>query len=682
MTITCGMHVDISLAIAGVGTGGALALLTLGLVAIYRGSGVLNFAHGAIATMAAYVFVRFFVTWHWPIILSVLVGVLAATVIGVLFQLLVIRPIADAPVLTKIVGTLGLLVALVNIIPVAFGNALPPPLQFLPHRRLVLPFGSPKFGLGEDRLIIALVAIVSAALLWALYRFTTFGLATRSATDNERATILLGHSPQRLALINWALGSALAGFAGILLSTLVQLTPGFYTELMITVVAAALLGGFQSFGLAVAAAFAIGCGQAVLNRFDYSWQTATGIPGWSQVLPFAVIALVLILRGKSIPERSYLMNRPLPKVPQRQPIWYLPLIAIAGVAWYAFMPTDWADPMTASLIGSILFLSFVVVVGYVGQISLVQMGFAGLGALVAAHAAANSGIPFPLPLLIGSAVAVPLGLLVGLPALRVRGINLAVITVGAAFTLDQTVFSDPNLTGNDTGLVVPPPKLFGVSLNSVTHPRPFGIFVLAVFIIAALAVSAIRRAPLGMRFLAIRANERGAAAAGISVVGAKLVAFSLSGIIASLAGGLLAYQDLNVSFLRFTDIASITYLSMAYLGGITSVGGALTAGILLASGGVVSHIFGTGTFSTTWIPVLSGLGTMQIVVTQPEGLAGTNAALVRGIRKFIGGRISSRRGAENGGSVVETDGSGLDEAVPRLTAEPSLTMGVPLEHGR
>jgi sulfate-transporting ATPase len=678
------MHIDISLAIAGVGTGGALALLTLGLVAIYRGSGVLNFAHGAIATMAAYVFVRFFAIWNWPIGLSMVVGVLAATAIGVLFQVLVIRPIANAPVLTKIVGTLGLLVALVNIIPPAFGNALPPPLQFLPHRRLVLPFGSPKFGLGEDRLIIALVAVAAAILLWALYRFTTFGVATRAATDNERAAILLGHSPQRLALINWALGSALAGFAGILLSTLVQLTPGFYTELMITVVAAALFGGFQSFGLAIVAAFAIGSGQAVLSRYDFSWQNATGVPGWSQVLPFAVIAMVLILRGRSIPERSYLMNRPLPRVPQRQPIWYLPLVAIGGLAWYEFMPTDWADPMTASLIGAVVFLSFVVVVGYVGQISLVQMGFAGLGALVAAHAAANSGIPFPLPLLIGAAIAVPLGLLVGLPALRVRGINLAVITLGAAFTLDQTVFSDPSLTGNDTGLVVHPPTLFGVSLNSVTNPRPFGIFVLAVFLIAALAVTAIRRAPLGMRFLAIRANERGAAAAGISVVGAKLAAFSLSGIIAGLAGGLLAYRDLNVSFAGFTDIASITYLSMAYLGGITSVGGALTAGILVASGGVVSHIFGTGTFSTTWIPVLSGLGTMQIVVTQPEGLAGTNAALLRGVRKLLIRLLPDRKRTRSRVQDVESESAGSEELQPRVSAQPSLSIeaGAGLEQRR
>jgi ABC-type branched-subunit amino acid transport system permease subunit len=673
------MHVDLSLAIAGVGTGGALALLTLGLVAIYRGSGVLNFAHGAIATMAAYVFVRFFATWHWPIILSVVVGVLAATLIGVSFQLLVMRPIADAPVLTKIVGTLGLLVALVNIIPIAFGNSLPPPLQFLPHRRLVLPLGSPKFGLGEDRLIIALVAIAAAVVLWALYRFTIFGVATRAATDNERAAILLGHSPQRLALINWALGSALAGFAGILLSTLVQLTPGFYTVLMIPVVAAALLGGFQSFGLAVAGAFAIGCGQAVLNHYDFRWQTATGIPGWSQVLPFAVIALVLILRGKSIPERSYLLNRPLPRVPQTQPIWYLPLVAAGGVAWYALMPTEWADPMTSSLIAAIVFLSFVVVVGYVGQISLVQMGFAGLGALVAAHAAANSGIPFPLPLLIGAVVAIPLGLLIGLPALRVRGINLAVITVGAAFALDQTVFSDPSLTGNDTGLVVPPPKLFGVNLNSVTHARPFGMFVLAVFVICALVVTATRRAPLGMRFLAIRANERGAAAAGVSVVGAKLVAFSLSGVIAALAGGLLAYQDLNVSFARFTALASITYLSMAYLGGITSVGGALTAGILVASGGVVSHIFGTGTFSTTWIPVLAGLGTMQIVVMQPEGLAGTNAALVRGIRKRIVKVMPYRGPAVMNTSEAQAEVGAPDSLARRAPAQPSLTLGAQVE---
>jgi ABC-type branched-subunit amino acid transport system permease subunit len=240
-----------------------------------------------------------------------------------------------------------------------------------------------------------------------------------------------------------------------------------------------------------------------------------------------------------------------------------------------------------------------------------------------------------VPLLVGAAAAVPLGLLIGLPALRVRGINLAVITLGAAFTLEQMLFNDPSLTGLDTGLVVSAPTLFGISLNSVTGARAFGLFVLAVFLLAALGVALIRRSPLGMRFLAIRANERGAAAAGISIVRTKLVAFALAGAIAGLAGGLMAYQALNVSFAEFTTLASITYLSLAYLGGITSVGGALTAGILVVSGGVVSNLFGTGTFSTTWIPVLAGLGTMQIVVTQPEGLVGTNAALLRGALRAL-----------------------------------------------
>jgi sulfate-transporting ATPase len=662
------MHTDISLAIAGLGTGGAVALLTIGLVVIYRGSGVLNFAHGGIATMAAYVFVRFYYSWGLPVGAGIAAGVLTATVIGVLFQLVVIRPIAGAPALTKIIGTLGLLVALVNLVPPIFGNGLPPPLQFLPSQRLVLPFGSPRFGLGEDRLIIAGVAIAAAAVFWAIYRFTRFGVATRAATDNERAAVLLGHSPQRLAVINWALGSALAGFAGILLASLVQLTPGFYTELLITVIAAALFGGFQSFGLAAGAAIVIGCGQAVLSQYDLTWQNATKVAGWSQSLPFIVIALVLIVRGRSIPERSVLLNRPLPKVPQRQAIWSLPVIALAGVAWYMLMPGSWDDPMTASLIGAIVFLSFVVIVGYVGQISLVQMGFAGLGALVVAKVATVAGWPFPLPVIAGAALAVPLGLLVGLPALRVRGINLAVITLGAAFTLDQMLFSDPALTGLGTGLVVAPPRLFGIQLNSVTSERAFGIFVLAMFLLAAVAVTLVRRSALGMRFLAIRANERGAAAAGISVVRTKLAAFSLAGAIGGLAGGLMAYRALNVSFAGFTDFASITYLSLAYLGGITSVGGALTAGVLLVSGGVVSHLFGTGSFSTTWIPVLSGLGTMQIVVMQPEGIAAANAALLRSARRPLSRWRKARRRTGTpapAGLGVPTSGAETAEGSPR-----------------
>jgi sulfate-transporting ATPase len=233
------------------------------------------------------------------------------------------------------------------------------------------------------------------------------------------------------------------------------------------------------------------------------------------------------------------------------------------------------------------------------------------------------------------------------------------------------LFNDPTLTGLDTGLVVSAPTLFGISLNSVTGARAFGLFVLAVFLLAAVAVALVRRSPLGMRFLAIRANERGAAAAGISIVRTKLAAFALAGAVAGLAGGLMAYQDLNVSFGEFTTLASITYLSLAYLGGITSVGGALTAGILVVSGGVVSNLFGTGTFSTTWIPVLAGLGTMQIVVTQPEGLVGTNVALLRSAWRAL------RRRAGRG-PALEAQAAGVQAPVAKAqapVADPETTGG-------
>jgi sulfate-transporting ATPase len=242
------------------------------------------------------------------------------------------------------------------------------------------------------------------------------------------------------------------------------------------------------------------------------------------------------------------------------------------------------------------------------------------------------------------------------------------------------LFSDPSVAGLDTGLVVSAPRLFGIDMNSVTSARPFGLFVLAVFLLTALLVTWVRRSSLGMRFLAIRANERGAAAAGISVIGTKLAAFSLAGAIAGLAGGLMAYRALNVTFDGFTALASITYLSLAYLGGITSVGGALTAGILLVSGGVISHLFGTGAFSTTWIPVLSGLGTMQIVVTQPEGLAGTNAALLRWARRALargtGGRTGARRLAGTApapGAVEDSGASRPTEADLRVQAPEAQT---------
>ena len=208
-----------------------------------------------------------------------------------------------------------------------------------------------------------------------------------------------------------------------------------------------------------------------------------------------------------------------------------------------------------------------------------QAAFAGVGGFVLAKTLAHHGLPFPVALLVAGLAAVPLGLVIGIPALRIRGINLAVITLGAAVALDSLFFNNVSVSGGLSGTSVPPPHLFGLNLG-IEGTRQgdfptvaFGLLALGVFVLLAILVTNLRRSPTGYQLLAVRGNEPAAAALGINVAGTKLLAFALSAFVAGVAGGLMGYQQGQLSPASFTVFVSITLLAIAYIGGIATVSG-------------------------------------------------------------------------------------------------------------
>jgi branched-chain amino acid transport system permease protein len=280
------------------------------------------------------------------------------------------------------------------------------------------------------------------------------------------------------------------------------------------------------------------------------------------------------------------------------------------------------------MVVAIMALSVTVVTGYVGQVSLAPMTFAGFGAFAVSKFGENLGIPFPLPILLGAAVAVPVGVALGIPALRVRGINLAVVTLGAAIAIDAVVFQNQSLTGGATGSLVPSPHLGSFSLDPIAHPTRFGMFVLICLGLLMLAVSTLRRNALGRRMLAVRSNERAAATVGINVPILKLQAFAISAAIAAIGGGVLAYQLSAVSYTEFVPLQSLTLVTLAYIGGIASVSGALQAGLLTSGGLIYVLLNQIGTLSKYWA-TLTGVLLVLTIVTQPDGIAVANSRLLR-----------------------------------------------------
>jgi len=271
--------------------------------------------------------------------------------------------------------------------------------------------------------------------------------------------------------------------------------------------------------------------------------------------------------------------------------------------------------LVTSLIGALVCLSIVVLTGWSGQISLAQMAFAGVAGFSLSRLATGAGIPFPVAPLLAALLAAAAGVLVGLPALRARGVSLAVVTLAGAVVVEEVVFKSPTLTGGFGGSRVPPPTLFGWRLDP-SGPA-FGLMVVAVLAAAAVGLARLRLSGAGRRLLAVRANERAAAALGVDVSAIRLRAFALSAFLAGVAGALLGYQQGQLSFGSFGVFVSLAYLAVAYLGGIAGVGGALVGGLLVPNG-LAFTLLDLGRYQL----LVSGLGLMVVTVMAPGGITG------------------------------------------------------------
>jgi branched-chain amino acid transport system permease protein len=295
-----------------------------------------------------------------------------------------------------------------------------------------------------------------------------------------------------------------------------------------------------------------------------------------------------------------------------------------------------------SLIGAIVCLSLVVLTGYVGQLSLAQMTFAGIAGFGVSRFAHNMHIPFPISPLLAILVAVLAGVLAGLPALRIRGVSLAVVTIGLAVAVSEFVFKNPDYTGGFNGAFVPEINIFGWHLGT-GGDHAFAMFTLLVVTAAGAIVCNLRRSGTGLRMLAVRANERAAAAAGISVASTKLVAFGISAGLAGLSGVMLGYAQTTLSFESFDVLVSLSFFAIAYLGGIATVSGAMVGGILTANG-LLFYFLDQEIGFGKYVLLVSGLGLIVTAVLDPEGIAGGVRVAFAGLQARL-----ARRGRPTGG---------------------------------
>ncbi|ROZ98494.1 ABC transporter permease [Gordonia sp. OPL2] len=632
----------------GLSTGAVYAVLASSLVGVYAATGIINFAQGALGLWAVYAVAALRTDGSLvlpigtislgsaddptPMGLAITIGVLSTVIWAVLAHYLVFRPLRQAPVLAQVVASVGFMLFLQALVQLRFDTENLLALAVLPDK--TVEFAGAVVNVSD--LILAGLAIAIAALFWAYFRLTRLGVATRAGAEDELAARLVGYSPDRLAAIVWVLTGAATGLIVILAAFTIGLNVTSYTFFVIPALAVALLGRLTSFGIACAGGLALGAFQAVITWLTTKdWWPEWAQAGLGDAVPFVVIVVALFLMGGRIPSRGSLgeVKMPAVRIPR---IRLIPTVVTLAVVIAAVLLTSgtWRFGVVTSIILSLIALSLVLLTGYLGQISLASMAFAGTAGFALSKLTVNWNVPFPFSILFAALIATALGVLVGIPALRIRGAQLAVVTLAAAIAIQGFVFNNPEITAYE-GNMITDPTLFGLDLgvrdgtNLVTVR--FAVMVLIVVAVATLVVMRFMSGSTGRAFLAVRSNERAAASVGINVAATKLLGFALSAFLAGVGGCLIGYSRGQLSAGSFTVMVGLTLLAMTYVGGITSVSGAFLAGVIGPLG--VGYVFLNQTLDLgEYYEIIAAGGLLLMAVLNPVGVSGAVAELAERLR--------------------------------------------------
>jgi branched-chain amino acid transport system permease protein len=626
----------------GFAGGAVYAVIGASIVSLHAATGVLNFAQGSLALWAVWVVAELRVSGTlvlpvgsiplstgplpaWP---AVALGVLSAAGLAFAAHWLVFRPLRTAPPLAQVVASVGLMLAIASLVPLRFpidGVHAP---ALLTDRTLTVSGAV----LNLSDLILLGIALVTAVALSAYLRFTRWGVATRAGAEDELAARLTGLSPDRLAGAMWLLTGTATSLVAVLAAPTLGLDPIGYMFYVLPGLAAALLARLTSVVVACVSGVAIGVLQSVLLLLS----TSDGWPPWAQAgmgdaVPFVIVIVALVVMGRRLPARGALGTVRMPAVELPKRPWPAAAVLVAAaVLAVALTSGSWRFGVVTSIIMALIALSLVVLTGYLGQISLASMAFAGCGGFLLSRATTAWEVPFPLSILISAGAATVVGVLVGLPALRVRGAQLAVVTLAGAVAVQQLVFANPALTPFE-GNLINGPTLFGLDLTvrdgTDLTTSAFAATVVVIAGVLAIAVVRLLAGSTGQSFLAVRSNERAAASAGIDVARVKLAGFALSAFLAGVGGCLIGYSRSQLSAESFNVIVGLSVLCMAYVGGITRISGALIAGLIAPLGvlyTLLNGTFGLGRHYT----LIAACALVLTAVLNPAGIAGGATGLL------------------------------------------------------
>ena len=622
--------------------GTVIALGAMGIILVYRANRFINFAHGALGSFVGVIAFGMVLEHGLSYWIALPAAVVVGAALGALIEFTVIRRFQNSSRLVLTVATIGLAQLLggfellgskaIGFVSLVGGTGAPLDVSF---RLDVYEFK------GDELLIVAIVPAVIAALAWFLLK-TDAGIGVRAAAENVDRALLLGIPVRRLSTYVWLIAGALASLTYMLQASFNGVKPGVASNgptVLLPLLAAAVVARMESLPLAFGAGVGLGIMEEVVR-----WNSASKPSVIWVVYLVVVIGALLIQRGKLSRAQegagsswsSTAIIKPVPVELRHLPEVRWGKAVLLGVVGLAFLlvPHTWSSSSQLlagfALVWGMIAVSLVVLTGWGGHISLGQFGIAGVGGMIAANLIANNNLDFFAVILVAGVVGAVVALVVGIPALRIRGLFLAVTTLAFAIALDsfflnQNTFPQFIQTSVSRGLLW---ERFNLENNYDMY-----VVVLAFLALSILASIGIRKTRSGRVLLATRDNQRAAESASVPTTTIKLSGFLLAGTIAGVAGALQIMLIQGLSVGTFSPIDSITVFSTAVIGGLGSITGALI-GVLL-----FKYLE-----TLTWLGdlrlALNGAGLLVVLYLLPGGLG----QLVFNLRDRVLRRIADRRG--------------------------------------
>ncbi|CAO5177071.1 branched-chain amino acid transport system ATP-binding protein [Frankia sp. AiPs1] len=621
------MHQFLPFIVIGLATGAVYGMAGVGLVLTYKTSGIFNFGYGAVAALDAYLF-YFLHTDHglpWPLAALVCVAVFAP-LLGLGLELLA-RLLDGASDTIKVVSTVGVILLVTALGQLWHGSATPTFPHFLPQSTVRM------LGVNVtwEQIIIFAFSLVASALLYWFFLAVRLGVVMRGVVDNSELVAVCGDDPVRVRRWAWMIGAVFASIAGLMVAPALSLDGVTLTTAVFASFGAAAIGYFSNLPLTFAGGLLVGIGGALLDKYAATVSWVGGLP---PSLPFLVLFVVLIVtpRARLAPRRpaGVASVRRSYQAPGRVRL-VAGAVAIVLLALVPSLQAGHIAVWSAALIYIILFLSLGLLVRQSGQISLCQLGFAAVGAAAFSHLAVGAGLPWLVALLLATLIAVPVGALVAIPAVRLSGVFLALATLGLGIVLQQ-VFYPRHFMFGTTSIGIPDPRpMVKIGNWDLSSDTGFYYLLLLIVVLCVLVVTAISHGRLGRLLGAMSDSPLALETQGTTSTVLKVLVFCIAAAMASLAGALtgMLYQ-----YSVGTYFGSFDSLTLVALVVIVTIGEPWYA-VIAAIGFTVIPGYITNSDTSTYLTLLFGIGA---AVSAHGTRRGTTPEAARRLLDRLGGR--------------------------------------------